>query len=166
MSRWRRILLPAAAVFGAAVLNTFLLLNAYVPSCSMEPTIPSGVMVLGNRLAYSGNVPQVGDVVFFHHPETGEHRWLVKRVIAVPGQTFAVASGRVYIDGQLLEEEYVEEFSKDDYPATLVPEDCYIVLGDNRRESIDSRFWDDPFVRREDVHAKGMFIYFPKFYKL
>lgn len=166
MSRWRRILLPAVAVFSAAVLNTFLLLNAYVPSSSMEPTIPSGAMVLGNRLAYSGNVPQVGDVVFFHHSETGERRWLVKRVIAVPGQTFAVASGRVYIDGQLLEEEYVDEFSDDDYPVTLVPEDCYIVLGDNRRESNDSRFWGDPFVRREDVRAKGMFVYFPKFYKL
>ena len=166
MRRRGRLLIPLAAVLLAALLNGFFLLNAYVPSGSMEPAIPSGSMVLGNRLAYRRSAPEAGDVIFFRRPEAGERRCLVKRVIAVPGQTFALQEGRVYIDGQLLEEDYVERFSGDDYPETFVPEGCYIVLGDNRMESGDSRFWEDPFVRREDILARGMFVYFPKFYRL
>lgn len=164
--RWKRLLLPGAAILLAAVLNRFFVLNAYVPSGSMEPAIPSGSMVLGNRLAYKTKEPGTGDVVFFRHPEAGKERWLVKRIVAVPGQTFALRDGRVYLDGRLLEEGYVEEFSDDVYPETLVPEGCYVVLGDNRRESKDSRFWEEPFVRREDILARGVCVYFPKFYRL
>lgn len=166
MKRGRCLLIPAAAILLAACLNCVFLLNAYVPSGSMEPAIPSGSLVLGNRLAYGRDNPQAGDVVFFHHPEIGERKWLVKRIIALPGQTFALCGGRVYIDGKLLEEAYVEEYSDDTYPETLVPEDCYIVLGDNRQESGDSRTWKEPFVRREDILARGICVYFPEFYRL
>ena len=165
-NRWKGLLLPGAAVFLAAVLNWFVVLNAYVPSGSMEPAVPSGSMVLGYRLAYQTEEPRTGDVVFFHHPEIGKRRWLVKRIVAVPGQTFALRDGRVYLDGRLLEEEYVEEFSDDTYPETEVPDGCYVVLGDNRRASEDSRFWEDPFVRREDILARGVCVFFPKFYRL
>lgn len=155
-------LLPLAAVVIAAFVNLFLLMNARVPSGSMEPTIPTGSLMLGDRTAYLRGEPQVGDVILFRHAEFGKD-YLVKRVIAVPGQTFALREGRVYLDGQLLEEEYVAEFSFDSYPETVVPEGCYLVMGDNRRNSNDSRFWSDPFVRRENIIARAMFTYFPHF---
>lgn len=162
--RWWFI--PGLAIVLAAVLNLFILVNAHVPSGSMEPTIPTGAMVLGNRTAYHwGQEPKTGDVIFFYHPELGK-KWIVKRVIAVPGQTFALWKGRVYLDGQLLDEGYVTEFSSDSYPETVVPEDSYLVLGDHRCHSNDSRFWRDPFVRRENILGRAIFVYFPKLHRL
>jgi len=153
---------PLAGVGLALAVNLFILINARVPSGSMEPTIPTGALMLGDRTAYRRGEPQLGDVVLFRHePEFGR-KILVKRVVALPGQTFSMENGRVYLDGKLLEEDYVEEFSSDSYPETAVPEGCYLVLGDNRTNSNDSRFWDDPFVRRDELIARAMFVYFPR----
>lgn len=165
MKRLKPLLLPAAAIVLAAVLNTFFLANVHVPSASMEPAIPSGAMVLADRTAYRTEAPKAGDIVVFSHGEAGACR-LIKRIVAVPGQVFSIRDGRVYIDGQLLPEEYIQDFSSDDYPETLVPEGCYLVLGDNRTASGDSRSWDDPFVRREEILARALFVYFPGFRKL
>lgn len=145
----------------ALLINFFLLVNAYVPSGSMEPTIPTGALLVGDRTAFRRTDPRTGDVVLFRHPEFGD-KLLVKRIIALPGQIFSMENGRVYIDGQLLEETYISEFSADNYPVTVVPENCYVVLGDHRTASNDSRFWDDPFVRREDLLARTLFTYFPR----
>ena len=145
----------------AILVNLFLVVNAYVPSGSMEPTIPTHSLLIGDRTAFRRGEPQTGDVVLFHHPEFGS-KVLVKRVIALPGQTFSMESGRVYVDGTLLQEEYISEFSSDSYPETVVPEDCYGVLGDHRTASNDSRRWNDPFVRREDLLARALFTYFPR----
>lgn len=166
MKRLRTLWLPGVAILLAAVLNMQLFINAYVPSGSMAPTIPERAMVLGSRLAYRKEEPKTGDIVFFHHAELGKQQWLVKRVIALPGQTFAVKEGWVYINGSPLDESYVKYTSEDDFPETQVPEDCYILLGDNRRESHDSRYWEQPFVQREHIRAKGWFVYFPHFSRL
>jgi len=154
-------LFPLGAMALAILVNLFLLVNAYIPSGSMEPTIPTGALILGDRTAYRRGEPQVGDVVLFRHAELGK-KWLVKRVVGLPGQTFSMENGRVYLDGQLLEEDYVTEFSSDRYPKTVIPEDCYLVLGDHRTSSFDSRFWNDPFVHREDLMARALFVYFPR----
>lgn len=162
--RWWLFPLAAAAI--VAFLNLFILLNARIPSGSMEPTIPTGALVLGDRTAYLRGDPQPGDVVFFHHEEEFGDKIIIKRVVAIQGQTFAVRDGRVYIDGALLEEEYITKFSADSYPETVVPEGCVVVIGDNRTSSNDSRFWADPFVHREDILARAMFVYFPQFRQL
>lgn len=159
-------LLPLLAVVLAALLNLFVLLNAHIPSGSMEPTIATGSLVLGDRTAYLRGDPQAGDVVFFRHESEFGQRIIIKRVIALPGQTFSMVDGRVYLDGLLLDEPYVTQFSWDSYPETLVPEGCCIVLGDHRTNSNDSRFWTDPFVRREDLLGRAMFVYFPRFHTL
>lgn len=157
--RWWLLPLLAAAL--AAFLNLVVLLNARIPSGSMEPTIATGSLVLGDRTAYRRGDPQTGDVVFFRHQSEFDDKILVKRVIALPGQTFFMLDGRVYLDGQLLDEPYVAKFSSDDYPPTVVPEGCYLVLGDNRTNSNDARFWANPFLQREELLARAMFVYFP-----
>lgn len=158
--------LPLLAVLLASFLNTFVLLNARVPSGSMEPTIATGSLVLGDRTAYLRGDPQPGDVVFFRHESEFGRRIIVKRVIALPGQTFSMVDGRVYLDGRLLDEPYVTEFSTDSYPETVIPEGCLIVLGDHRTNSNDSRYWTDPFVHQEDLLGRAMFVYFPRFHTL
>lgn len=152
-------LLPLSAVVLAVVANLFFVVNTFVPSGSMEPTIPINSLMLGDRTAYRRTAPQAGDVVLFHHPEFGD-KLLVKRIVALPGQTFSMENGRVYVNGQLLEERYISEFSSDSYPETVVPEGCYIVLGDHRTSSDDSRFWNDPFVRRDNIVARALVVYF------
>ena len=156
-------LLPLLAVALAAFLNLFILINAHVPSSSMEPSIPTGALLVGDRTAYRrGREPQTGDVVLFRHPSEFGRDIIVKRVIALPGQTFSMENGRVYLDGELLDEPYIAEFSADSYPETVVPEGCCLVLGDNRRDSYDSRFWADPVVRREELLARALLVYFPR----
>lgn len=158
--RWWR--LPLAAMGLAVLVNLFILVNAYVPSGSMEPTLPTGALMLGDRTAFLRGDPRTGDVVLFRNEAEFGRKVLVKRVVALPGQTFSMENGRVYIDGRLLEEEYIAEFSCDRYPETVVPEGCYVVLGDHRTHSNDSRFWEDPFVHREDLLARALFTYFPR----
>lgn len=153
-------LFPLTAMGLAVLINLFVLVNAYVPSGSMEPTIPTGALMVGDRTAFRRGEPQTGDVVLFRHPEFGD-MVLVKRVIALPGQIFSMDNGRVYLDGRLLDEAYITEFSSDSYPETLVPQDCYVVLGDHRTNSNDSRLWADPFVHREELIARALFTYFP-----
>ena len=154
-------LLPLLAAAFAAFLNLFIFLNARIPSGSMEPTIATGSLVLGDRTAYKRGDPKTGDVVFFRHESEFDEKILVKRVIALPGQTFSMVDGRVYLDGVLLDEPYVAEFSSDDYPPTVVPRGCYIVLGDLRTNSNDARFWTNPFLKRKEILARAMFVYFP-----
>ena len=99
----------------------------YVPTGSMEPTLKAGSMILGLRCF---DEPQKGDIVVFRH----EDSYLVKRVAAVEGDSI----------------EYQGE-------VVTVPKECYYMLGDNEGESYDSRYWDEPFIRRDSVVAVVLF---------
>ncbi len=165
LSGLKWLIIPFSAVLLAFILCSFFIINAVVPSASMENTVKEGSLLIGNRLAYLMSEPENGDIIFFRSSELGEDL-IIKRVIAVGGQSFMMKGGRVYIDGILLDEPYVSEFSEDDFPVTLVPEGYFIVLGDNRNNSYDSRKWETPFVAFSDVEARAELIYFPKFIKL
>lgn len=161
------LLIPVSAVVLALLLNNFVILSAIVPSASMADTIEEGSLVVSSRLAYGFASPERGDIVIFSHPEIDE-RYVIKRVIGLPGETVMIKDGRVFIDSsdEPLNEEYIKEFSDDDCPAIFIPENSYFVLGDNRRESFDSRFWEDSFVKEDNIYAKAKYIIFPKFEKL
>lgn len=159
-SPFRFLLIPLAAILLALVVSNFLVVLAHVPSGSMADTIPDGSIVLGSRLAYRNSEPSRGDIIFFRHPETGK-TLLVKRVIAVAGDTFEVRQGVVYLNGAALEEPYLSSRDTADYPLLTVPDGKLIVLGDNRTASHDSRFFEDPFVDIDDVVAKAILRLFP-----
>lgn len=156
------LLIPFSAVMLAFVINAFFIINAIVPSGSMENTISEGTLVVGWRLAYKKSEIECGDIIFFKHKELGDNL-IVKRVIAKAGQKVKITNGIVYINEQPLEEEYVSFSSNDSFDEVTVPEGSVFVLGDNRSASYDSRFWEAPFVSCNEILARACFSYFPKF---
>ena len=144
-------------VTAAVVLLVFrvLLQLAYVPSGSMEMTIPTDSLLVSWQMPYlvSDPQPQRGDVITFWNREMG--KLLVKRVIGLPGEEITFSGGYVYIDGQRLEEDYLpaQGITRSD-KTFVVPEGCLFMMGDNREHSTDSRYWDDPYTRVSDVRAR------------
>lgn len=153
------------ALVVAVVVKTFLVQPFYVPSGSMLPTIEVNDRVMVNKLAYRFGEPQRGDVVVFLNPALTEEDLeeslleavirsvleavgvrtrgeddLIKRVVAVGGETVTISSGILHIDGKPLDEGYLADDSgMEDFGPVIVPEDSVFVMGDNRNQSLDSR---------------------------
>lgn len=154
-------LITIAIVF---LLKNFVIINATVPTGSMENTIMPGDNLLGFRLAYVTEEPQRGDIIFFYFPDDETQKY-VKRIIGLPGETVTILDGKIYIDdaNEPLEEEYLkEEWTKGTGPYVFeIPEDSYLCLGDNRNRSADAREWNNPYVAKEKIIGKALFTYFP-----
>jgi signal peptidase I len=127
------------AILLGLFIRTMVAEAALVDGPSMQPNLYTGFAILAEKVSYHLHAPQRGDVVLFDLPR--EDHPLVKRVIALPGEQVAVRGGHTYIDGELLAEPWVTYFGGPDYPATRVPAGAVFVLGDNRRDSRDSRFF-------------------------
>ena len=164
---WIQIIV--AAVIIALVLNNFIIANSRVPTGSMENTIMSKSRVIGSRLSYLTSDPERGDVVIFHFPDdpTGKI-YYVKRVIGLPGETVNVVDGKVYINGSdtPLDEPYLKEPPYGSFGTFTVPDGCYFMMGDNRNDSHDSRFWNHTYVTEDELIGKAYFKYYPGFQML
>ena len=113
-----------------------------IPSGSMEKTIMTGDRLIGNRLAYTnGRKPKRGDIAVFRYP-VDEKELFIKRVIGEPGDTVKIKDGFVWINGKKLLESYTTEKWGDEENLTFkVPKNCYFMMGDNRNNSLDGRYW-------------------------
>lgn len=159
---WEYIKMIIFVVVVVLIVNNFLLINARVPSESMEKTIMTGDRFFGNRLAYLFDDPERFDIVVFKYPDD-ESQLFVKRVIGLPGETVEIKDGKVYINGSEtpLDDSFTPETPTGDYGSYVVPEGSYFMLGDNRNHSGDSRFWKQPYVEKEKIVGKAIFRYFP-----
>ena len=146
------LLVTLAAVF---VLFKVLLQLAYVPSGSMETSIPTKTLLIGWRLPYvvSDPVPDRGSIVTFWDDEM--NKVLVKRVIGLPGETVSFRDGYTYINGQKLDESYLptQGVTNSDRSFT-VPDGCIFVMGDNRTGSNDSRFLSEPYIPVSNIQGR------------
>ena len=156
---WSRTILIALIVGFAA--SKVLITSAQVPTGSMEDTIMPGSRLIINRIAYAVSKPKRGDIIAFYFPDDEETVYL-KRIIALPGETVEGKNGNVLVDGEPLEEDYVTEEIDSDFGPYYVPTDMYFVMGDNRNDSWDSRFWDHKFVAKKKIIGKTEMEYFPK----
>lgn len=143
--RWlgELLLLVAIAFVLAMGIRTFVVQPYIIPTGSMIPTIEIGERVLALKFIYRLEDPQPGDIVVLDDP-TGTVPNIIKRVIAVEGQTVDVNDGSVYVDGVALEEPYTygAVTQPGDVPLPLeVPEGHVWVMGDNRENSYDSRWF-------------------------
>jgi signal peptidase I len=142
--RWmiELVVLVALAWVLALGIKTYLVQPFIIPSSSMEPTLLISDRVLVNKLIYRFAQPKPGDIIVFISPEDGRTD-LIKRVVAVAGQTVDVQDGKVSIDGVELTEPYVNTAYPDHYSSDVpakIPPGTVWVMGDNRANSKDSRF--------------------------
>lgn len=136
-----------------------------IKGTSMEPNFPNGEYLLTDKLTYRFREPGRGDVIVFEAPQSDGEEF-IKRIIGLPGETIAIRNNQVYINGAQLTESYIPAnittgpgpFLGIDKPVT-VPTDNYIVLGDNRIASSDSRVWG--FVPKEKINGKAWIVYWP-----
>ena len=138
---WVAIVAGALAV--ALLVKTFLIQAFFIPSLSMAPTLDEGDRVLVNKLSYKMHEVHRGDMVVFDRPEgspESDIKDLIKRVIGLPGETIEARDGAVYIDGDRLEEPYLDDGVRtENLPETQIPAGHVFVMGDNRTGSSDSR---------------------------
>ena len=133
----------AGALLVAFVVKTFLIQAFFIPSLSMYDTLDKGDRVLVNKLSYRLHDINRGDIVVFERPPDVPDNGikdLIKRVIGLPGETIEARDGRVYIDGELLDEDYLARgVTTVNLDRQTVPDDHVFVMGDNRGNSEDSR---------------------------
>ena len=169
------------------LIRTFVAQAYNIPSGSMKPTLLVGDFILVNKLVYRFSEPQRGDIVVFKYP-IDPNIDFIKRIIALPGEEVEVRNNQVFINGKplplievgrgeengvrkVIYEEVLPEgikhkvqfyedfpFSKRDFGPVVVPPNHYFVMGDNRDNSEDSRYWG--FVPRENIVGKAFVIYF------
>lgn len=145
-------------------INEYIFINANIPSGSMTPTLNTGDKVIVNKIIYKISKPKYGDVAVFKHPDH-ESILFVKRVIGLPGDKIVIKQGKVYLnDSDIpIEEPYVMYADTGDYGPYIVPEGHYFMLGDNRNESQDSRFWDNTYVANRLLIGEMILKYSPEF---
>ncbi len=162
------IIMIAFVVLCVFALRMFVFVPYEIPSGSMEETIMTGDMVFSEKVTYYTRAPQRGDIVTFDDPEV-DGRTLIKRVIAVGGQTVDLVDGKVVVDGVTLDEPYT--MGKESRPLSrtatgvtitypyTVPDGYVWVMGDNRTSSQDSRYFGA--VPTSSITGKAALVYWP-----
>jgi signal peptidase I len=181
--RFFRVLLVLAGVLAILLLLVGVTSKLYrIPSSSMEPTLhcprdgripgclgdePDRIVV--SKVLYEVQDPERGDIVAYELPAAGAARCgspegstFVHRIVGLPGERVALRGGRVLVDGRPLEEDYLEDGRRggDTLRPRVVPADQYLVLGDNRPQSCDSRIWG--FVPRDRIIGPKIATYWPE----
>ena len=180
---WRAVvdwIVTIAVAIAVVLLIKAFVVNPYrIPSSSMEPTLhcaEPGIgcqssfsdRVLANRFIYHFKDPERGDVIVFKTPPAAARcdfglagETFVKRLVGMPGDRIREQNGRIIINGEPLDEPYLDESQRDgsSFPEQVVPEGHYFMLGDNRGQSCDSRVWGA--VPRENIIGEVFAVYWP-----
>lgn len=148
------------AVALAFFIRYFIVEPYMVEGPSMLPTLVSGERLIVNKLIYRLKQPVKGEIIVFRYPRDPS-RDFIKRVIATAGDTIEVKGGRIFVNGQLINENYILEETRGSYPLATIPEGHIFVMGDNRNNSEDSRFADVGFVPLDMIKGKAVLIFWP-----
>lgn len=143
------------------IITTFAFQNMFVVGNSMTPTLKHGETVLINKMTYHMKKPSRNDLISFKHVDPSENEInIVKRIIGVPGDKIEVINDRMYINNELVEY-FVEEYNKQPMPIAgnmeypiVVPAGAYFVLGDNKNNSMDSRYQEIGMIPEKEIEGK------------
>ncbi|MDE7169163.1 MAG: signal peptidase I [Mucispirillum sp.] len=164
-SGFRETLDSIIVAFVIAMIIRAFFIGAYkIPTGSMLDTLQIGDHLLVNKLSYLFSDPKHDDIVVFEYP-VEPNKDYIKRVIGVPGDEIRIENKIVYRNGEKLEPAYIKYENgidgandpHDNVETFVVPEDCYFMMGDNRDNSFDSRYWG--FVKRDAIVGKALIIY-------
>ncbi|MGD1912987.1 MAG: signal peptidase I [Rivularia sp. (in: cyanobacteria)] len=166
---WRslreNLILITIALVLAFFIRTFIAEPRYIPSDSMLPTLEQGDRLVIEKISYRFNSPNFGDIVVFQPPPELQRRGypkdqaFIKRVIGTPGDTLKIDDGKVYRNGKALLEDYIKEPPREPFEPVKVPQNQYFMMGDNRNDSNDSRYWG--FLPKENMIGKASFRFWP-----
>ena len=156
-------LVIAGAIF--VVIYAFLFRPYQVNGLSMYPNFDNGEYILTNLISKRITTYEKGDVIVFHSP-TEKSKDFIKRIIGTEGDTVSLSEGKVFVNGKMLEEDYLPSNYVTNDGSFLpegaqvkVPADNFFVMGDNRSNSSDSREWG--FVSKDEIIGKSFFVYWP-----
>lgn len=157
--------LAAVLAFG---IRTLVAEARYIPTGSMLPTLQINDRLIIDKVSYRFKDPHRGDIIVFTPPDsaslcTGQPPPIkdayIKRVIGLPGESVEVREGKVYINKQPLQEKYIEEIPHYPYGPAVVPQNSYLVLGDNRNQSCDSHYWG--YVPKPNIIGRAIVRFWP-----
>lgn len=148
------------AVVLALVIRVYVFEFIQVIGYSMVPTLHDHDWLLVEKISYRFRDPQRGDIIILKNPGNLEENF-VKRVIGVENDAVEVRDGYVYVNQEKIQESYINEQPKDDYPEVIVPEGTFFVMGDNRNYSKDSRDPSVGFIPREDLLGRAVLRIWP-----
>lgn len=156
-------LVIAGAIF--VVIYAFLFRPYQVNGRSMDPTFQNGEYVLTNLIETRFGSLSRGDIVVFNAP-VDEEKDYIKRIIGLPGDRISIKDGNVFVNGQQIQQTFLPNDVRTNSgnflgegEETIVPENHYFVMGDNRSFSSDSREWG--FVSKDELIGKSFVVYFP-----
>lgn len=157
---WEWVKSIAIALILALVLRTYVIEHFLVEGESMLPTLQNNEHLLVYKLGARFAPPKRGQIIVFKFP--GDPRKdFVKRVIGLPGDTVEITGGKVLVNGEVLREPYILEEPFNDFPKTQVPPGTVFVLGDNRNNSMDSRYPAVGFVPFSNIKGQAVFVIWP-----
>ncbi|NLG03584.1 MAG: signal peptidase I, partial [Clostridia bacterium] len=138
-------------------LVTFVTHRTLVHGSSMEPRFHDGDSIMTDKITYRFREPERFDIISFPYLQD-QHEYLIKRIIGLPGETVRIINGSIYINDVILNENYglevIESGGIAEVPIVLGPDE-YFVLGDNRNDSLDSRFKEVGMIQKEDIIGKA-----------
>lgn len=171
------LVIIAIMIMLLVILNKFIIINVFVSSDSMENTIQIGDKLIGSRIAVLFKEVERFDIVIVKDP-LEKDRMLVKRIIGLPNEKLTIKTGKIYINDskEPLQEQYLKEEWDENCDGYIyeIPDNSYLLLGDNRNDSLDSRDWDImaknkgltyaedySYIPKEDIIAKVVLSYYP-----
>lgn len=174
-SKWQSLkenaILIAIALLLAFIIRTFIAEPRFIPSESMVPTLAIGDRLVVEKVSYRFSPPKFGDIVVFQPPSelqkdlqnrgyaNPKDQAFIKRIIGQPGQAIAIQNGIVYLDGKPLQENYIAAPADQPFPEVEIPPKHFFVMGDNRNNSNDSRYWG--FLPQENIIGHAVFRFWP-----
>ncbi|WP_245922622.1 signal peptidase I [Alkalicoccus saliphilus] len=167
---WFLMKIAAVTAVVALIVREFVFANYIVYGQSMMPTIKDGERIIVNKIDYEWREPERFDLIIFHADEESDY---IKRIIGLPGDDIYYENDALYVNGEEVEEDFLEETRNENGPEIftddftlqdltdelVVPEDHFFVMGDNRKNSIDSR--QIGFVPEEEIVGKANMAFWP-----